>query len=133
LAYQLPLKNFRLLTELDSDCSGCSTGNNCRTFYSPAPLGVFTTHKMTAAATTSADFTGSSNFDSFAQTLVGLLFWHLIGSLNIKGIIYSIRGLRSIPQPGKSQKKEKLVYSSHQVQPGGFYQISLFLLTLPTL
>jgi hypothetical protein len=80
LAYQLPLKNFRLFTELDSDCSGCFTGNNCRTFYSPAPFGVFAAHKMTAAAAMSPDFTGSSDFYSFTQTLMGFLFWHLIDS-----------------------------------------------------
>jgi hypothetical protein len=68
------------LTELDSDCSSCSTGNSCRTFYSPAPFGVFAAHKVTAAAATSEDFTRSSDFDSFAQTLVGFLFWHLIDS-----------------------------------------------------
>ena len=46
----------------------------------PSPFGVFAAHKMTAAAATSSDFTGSGDFDSFAQTLMGFLFWHLIGS-----------------------------------------------------
>jgi hypothetical protein len=84
-------------SELDSDCSGCSTGDNCRTFYPPAPFGVFAAHKMTAAAATSADFTGSSDFDPFAQTLVGFLFRHLIASLNIKAVIYNICICWSIP------------------------------------
>jgi hypothetical protein len=81
------------------------TGNGCRTFYSSAPFGIFAAHKMTAAAATSKDFTGSSDFDSLFQTLMGFLFWHLTDSLNIKGVIYSICGLRSIPQLGNSQKK----------------------------
>ncbi len=46
----------------------------------PAPFGIFAAHKMTAADAMSEDFTGSSDFDSFAQTLMGFLFWHLIGS-----------------------------------------------------
>jgi hypothetical protein len=62
---------------------------------------------MTATAATSADFTGSSDFDSFAQTLVGFLFWHLIDSLNIKVAVYSIWICWSIPQPGNSRKKMK--------------------------
>jgi hypothetical protein len=107
LAYQLSLKNFRLFTKLDSDCSGCFTGNNCRTFYSSAPLSIFAAHKMTTAAATSPDFTGSSDFDSFSQTLVGFLLWHLIDSLNIKLSIYSIWIRWSIPQPGNSRKKVK--------------------------
>jgi hypothetical protein len=97
-------------TELDSDCSGCSAGNNSRTFYSPAPFGAFTAHKMTAAAAMPPDFTGSGDLDSFAQPLVGFLFWHLICSLNIKAVIYNICICRSIPQPGNSQKNEKLIY-----------------------
>jgi hypothetical protein len=60
---------------------------------------------MTATAATSADFTGSSDFDSFAQTLVGFLFWHLIDSLNIKVVVYSIWICWSIPQFGNSRKK----------------------------
>jgi hypothetical protein len=66
--------------EMDSDCSGCLTSNSCRTSYSPAPFGIFAAQKVTAAAATSEDFTGSSDFDSFTQTLMGFLFWHLIDS-----------------------------------------------------
>jgi len=71
----------------------------------PAPFGIFAAHKMATTAATSADFTGSSNFDSFAQTLVGFLFWHLIDSLNLEAAIYGICVYWSIPQPGNSQKK----------------------------
>jgi hypothetical protein len=84
--------------ELDSDCIRRLAGNNCLTFYSPAPFGIFAAQKMTAAAATSADFTGSSDFDSFAQTLVGFLFWHLIDPLNIKVAVYSIWIGWSIPR-----------------------------------
>jgi len=73
-----------LFTELYPDCSRCPAGDHCRTFYSPAPFGVLTAHKMAAAAAFSVDFTGSSDFNSFTQTLVGFLFWHLIGSLKYK-------------------------------------------------
>jgi hypothetical protein len=103
--YSLPSIDYFLypsLSKLDSDCSGRFTGNSCRTFYMPSPFGVFAAQKMTAADAMSEDFTGSGNFDSFAQTLMGFLFWHLIGSLNIKGVIYSIWGPWSIPQLGNS-------------------------------
>jgi hypothetical protein len=66
LAYQLSLKNFQLFAELDFDCFSRRAGNNCRTSYSPSPLGIFAAHKMAATAAFSADFTGSSNFDSLA-------------------------------------------------------------------
>jgi hypothetical protein len=85
---------------------------------------------MTAAAATSADFTGSSDFDSFAQTLVGLLFWHLIDSLNIKVTVYSIWICWSIPQPGNSRKNEKSLYSPHRAQSGFSIKYRVFLLTL---
>jgi hypothetical protein len=71
-------------SELDSDCLSRHTGNNCHFSYSPASFGIFAAHKMSAAAAFSVDFTGSSNFNSFAQTLMGFLFWHLIDSLNIQ-------------------------------------------------
>jgi hypothetical protein len=71
-------------SKLDSDCSGRLTGNSCRTFYMPPPFGVFAAHKMTAADAMSEDFTGSGNFDSFFQTLMGFLFWHLNWFLKYK-------------------------------------------------
>jgi hypothetical protein len=75
---------------MDFNCSSYRTGRSCRTSYSSAPFGTFAAHKMTATAASSADFTGSSDFDSFAQTLMGFPFRHLIDSLNIKVVIYSI-------------------------------------------
>jgi hypothetical protein len=75
-----------LFAELYPDCSSRSAGDNCRTFYPPAPFGVLTAHKMAAAAASPVDFTGSGDFNSFFQTLVGFLFWHLISSLKYKGL-----------------------------------------------
>jgi hypothetical protein len=94
-------------TEMDFNCFSYRAGRSCRTSYSSAPFGTFAAHKMTATAASSADFTGSSNFDSFAQTLVGFPFRHLIDSLNIKETVYSIYGCWSIPQFGISRKKMK--------------------------
>jgi hypothetical protein len=85
---------------------------------------------MTATAAPSADFTGSGDFDSFAQTLMSFLFWHLIDSLNIRAVIYSICICWSIPQHRKSQKKRRIGLFFLPGTIGFFIKYSVFLLTL---
>jgi len=50
--------------------------HNSRAGYPPSTLGVFTAHKMTATGAFALDLAGSGNLDSFAQTLMRLLFRH---------------------------------------------------------
>jgi len=65
------------------DCFSRCTGYNSWASYSPSTLGVLGAHKVAATRALVPDLAGSGNFDSFAQPLVGLLFWHLANSFKI--------------------------------------------------
>ncbi len=59
--------------------SGC-TGHDSRPAYAPSAFGVFGAHKVTTARALAFDLAARSDFDSFTQTLMGLLFRHLANS-----------------------------------------------------
>ena len=58
------------------------TGHNIHAADAPSAFGVFTAHQMTAASAFALYLAGSGNLDSFAQSLMALLFRHLTISLN---------------------------------------------------
>jgi len=63
---------------------------------------------MTATRAFVFDLAGSGDFDSFGQTLMSFLFWHLAGpvkSKNANAVIYFIRFHLSRPQVLNSRKK----------------------------
>jgi hypothetical protein len=70
-----------LLTEFNSGCFSHSTCHISRAAHSSATFGIFTAHKMTATGTLVTDLACSGNLDSFAQSLMGFLFRHLVKSL----------------------------------------------------
>ena len=75
--YQYPIVRV-LFAECDPGRLGRCAGHCGRTADAPSAFGVFAAHKMASAGAFSLDLARSGNLDSFAQTLVGLLFRHLI-------------------------------------------------------
>lgn len=41
-----------------------------------AALGIFADENMTVECATTADFTGTGNFEAFFRSAIGLYFWH---------------------------------------------------------
>ena len=71
-----------LFAKFNLGCIGHFICHNSRTANAPSAFGVFTAHQMPAAGAMALYLAGSGNLDSFAQSLMGLLFRHLTISLN---------------------------------------------------
>ena len=78
----LNIHSLFLFAEFNLGRIGHFTGHNIRAADAPSALCVFTAHQMPAAGSFASDLAGSSNLDSFAQSLMALLFRHLTISLN---------------------------------------------------
>jgi hypothetical protein len=65
------------LTEFNFGRMGHCIVHNNRTADMPSALSVFSAHQMPAAGAMALYLAGSGNLDSFAQSLMGLLFRHL--------------------------------------------------------
>jgi hypothetical protein len=93
---------------------GHSAGYNFGTADTSAAFCVFAAHQVAAERTLSADFAFGGHFNTFAQSLVGLLFRHITVSFKrsyiqlskiVKLILYAIRAVRSIEYQSKRVKK----------------------------
>jgi len=93
---------------------GYRAGYNFGTTDTAAAFCVFAAHKVAAERALSADFAPGGHFNTFAQALVGLLFWHITVSFKrsyiqlskiVKLILYAIRAVRSIGYLNKRVKK----------------------------
>ena len=71
-----------LFAEFNLGCIGHFIGHNSLTADTPSAFSVFTAHQMPVAGAMALYLAGSGNLDSFAQSLMGLLFRHLTISLN---------------------------------------------------
>ena len=78
----LNIFSLYLIAEFNPGCMGHCIGHNSRAANAPSAFSVFLAHKMPAAGTMALYLAGSGNLDSFAQSLMGLLFRHLTISLN---------------------------------------------------
>jgi hypothetical protein len=103
-----------LFTKMSLCGFGHRAGYNFGTADSSATFCVFAAHKVAAERALSADFAPGGHFNSFAQALVGLLFWHITVSFKrsyiqlskkVKLILYAIRAVRSIRYLSKRVKK----------------------------
>ena len=71
-----------LNAEFNPDRIGHFIRYNSRAANAPSAFSVFTAHQMPAAGAMALYLAGSGNLDSFAQSLMGLLFRHLTISFN---------------------------------------------------
>lgn len=78
----LNIFSLYLIAEFNPDFIGHCIGHNSRAANTSSAFSVFTAHQMPAAGAMALYLAGSGNLDSFAQSLMGLLFRHLTISLN---------------------------------------------------
>jgi hypothetical protein len=70
-----------LFAEFDFGGTSHFVGYNSRTAEASATFRIFTAHQMPTTGAMTLNLAGSGNFDSFAQSLMALLFRHLTISL----------------------------------------------------
>ena len=78
----LNIVSLYLIAEFNPGCMDHFIGHNSRATNAPSAFSVFTAHQMPVAGAMALYLAGSGNLDSFAQSLMGLLFRHLTISLN---------------------------------------------------